>query len=54
MAENVSIIIKAFDKTKKSFKNVTAGLATVTGAFDGMVEASFSIQCSGAITEAQV
>ena len=27
---------------------------SITGAFDGMVEASFSIQCSGAVTEAQV
>ena len=27
---------------------------SITGAFDGMVEASFSIQCNGAITEAQV
>ena len=27
---------------------------SITGAFDGMVEASFSIQVSGAITEAQV
>tara|TARA_B110000977_G_C10804921_1_gene387870 strand:- start:45 stop:446 length:402 start_codon:yes stop_codon:yes gene_type:complete len=26
---------------------------SITGAFDGMVEASFSIQCSGAVTEAQ-
>jgi len=26
----------------------------ISGAFDGMVEASFTIQCSGAITEAQV
>ncbi len=26
----------------------------ITGAFDGMVEASFSIQCSGDVTEAQV
>ena len=25
----------------------------ISGAFDGMVEASFTIQCSGAITEAQ-
>lgn len=25
---------------------------SITGSFDGMVEASFSIQCSGAITEA--
>ena len=25
---------------------------SITGAFDGMVEASFTIQCSGAITEA--
>lgn len=32
-----------------------AGIVTfrsITGSFDGMVEASFSIQCSGAITEA--
>ena len=27
---------------------------SITGAFDGMVEASFSIQCSGAVVEAQV
>jgi len=27
---------------------------SITGAFDGMVEASFTIQCSGAVTEAQV
>ena len=27
---------------------------SITGSFDGMVEASFSIQCSGAVTEAQV
>ena len=27
---------------------------SITGAFDGMVEASFSVQCSGAVTEAQV
>ena len=27
---------------------------SITGAFDGMVEASFSIQCSGDVTEAQV
>lgn len=27
---------------------------SITGSFDGMVEASFSVQCSGAITEAQV
>ena len=26
---------------------------SITGAFDGMVEASFSIQCNGAVTEAQ-
>jgi len=26
---------------------------SITGSFDGMVEASFSIQCSGAVTEAQ-
>jgi predicted secreted protein len=26
----------------------------ISGAFDGMVEASFTIQCSGAVTEAQV
>jgi hypothetical protein len=26
---------------------------SITGSFDGMVEASFTIQCSGAITEAQ-
>ena len=26
---------------------------SITGAFDGMVEASFSIQCSGAVAEAQ-
>ena len=26
---------------------------SITGAFDGMVEASFSIQCSGDVTEAQ-
>jgi hypothetical protein len=25
---------------------------SITGSFDGMVEASFSIQCSGAVTEA--
>jgi len=25
---------------------------SITGAFDGMVEASFSVQCSGAVTEA--
>ena len=25
---------------------------SITGAFDGMVEASFTIQCSGAVTEA--
>ena len=25
----------------------------ITGSFDGMVEASFTIQCSGAVTEAQ-
>jgi len=33
-----------------------AGVVTsrsITGAFDGMVEASFSIQCSGDVTEAQ-
>lgn len=27
---------------------------SITGSFDGMVEASFTIQCSGAVTEAQV
>ena len=27
---------------------------SITGSFDGMVEASFSIQCSGDVTEAQV
>ena len=27
---------------------------SITGAFDGMVEASFAVQCSGAVTEAQV
>jgi hypothetical protein len=27
---------------------------SITGAFDGMVEASFTIQCSGAVVEAQV
>lgn len=27
---------------------------SITGSFDGMVEASFSVQCSGAVTEAQV
>jgi len=27
---------------------------SISGAFDGMVEASFTIQCSGAVTEAQV
>ena len=27
---------------------------SITGAFDGMVEASFTVQCSGAVTEAQV
>ena len=27
---------------------------SISGAFDGMVEASFSIQCSGAVVEAQV
>lgn len=26
---------------------------SITGSFDGMVEASFTIQCSGAVTEAQ-
>ena len=26
---------------------------SITGAFDGMVEASFSIQCNGAVAEAQ-
>jgi len=26
---------------------------SITGSFDGMVEASFSIQCSGDVTEAQ-
>lgn len=26
----------------------------ISGAFDGMVEASFTIQCSGAVVEAQV
>ena len=26
---------------------------SITASFDGMVEASFSIQCSGAVTEAQ-
>ena len=26
---------------------------SITGAFDGMVEASFTIQCSGAVTESQ-
>ena len=26
---------------------------SITGSFDGMVEASFSIQCSGAVTESQ-
>ena len=34
-----------------------AGVVTsrsITGSFDGMVEASFTIQCSGAVTEAQV
>ena len=27
---------------------------SITGSFDGMVEASFTIQCSGDVTEAQV
>jgi len=27
---------------------------SISGAFDGMVEASFTIQCSGDVTEAQV
>jgi len=27
---------------------------SITGTFDGMVEASFTIQCSGAVVEAQV
>lgn len=27
---------------------------SITGSFDGMVEASFAIQCSGDVTEAQV
>ena len=27
---------------------------SITGSFDGMVEASFAIQCSGAVSEAQV
>ena len=27
---------------------------SISGAFDGMVEASFTIQCSGAVAEAQV
>tara|TARA_R110000787_G_scaffold113480_2_gene222724 strand:+ start:5317 stop:7122 length:1806 start_codon:yes stop_codon:yes gene_type:complete len=36
MAENVSITIRAFDKTQKSFKTVTSGLAKVTGAVFSM------------------
>ena len=36
MAENVSITIRAFDKTKKSFGSVTSGLAKVTGAVFSM------------------
>ena len=27
---------------------------SISGAFDGMVEASFTVQCSGAVVEAQV
>lgn len=27
---------------------------SISGSFDGMVEASFTIQCSGAVTESQV
>jgi hypothetical protein len=36
MAENVNITIKAFDKTKKGFGSVTAGLKKVTGAVFSM------------------
>ena len=36
MAENVNITIKAFDKTKKGFGSVTAGLKKVTGAVFNM------------------
>ena len=36
MAENVNITIKAFDKTKKGFGTVTAGLKSITGAVFSM------------------